>query len=124
MDEMLRLEYACTPDEVKEAEELVVCSSVGGGSKWLTVCILLVVFGVTLLSFCRRVEPPHRPYMFAVVVIITVIIIAVQHSRERRRKMASESTGLVEITAREIRVAGESGWAISPMPSVRDGAKL
>ncbi len=114
MDNILRLEYACTPAEVKEAEELLVRNRIGGRSKWLTTCILLAALVLMLITFYRRFEPPHRSYMFVMVVIIAAIIMAIRHLREKRKKKASESADLVEITAQEVRIAGESGWATLP----------
>src|SRR5262249_20694214 len=99
MDEPLRLEYSCTPAETKEARNLQFRYRVGGGSKWRTHCILLAALALMLFALYQKVKE-QGPLVLAIVVITTAVIFAVQRSR---RKEASKSPTLVEITPHEIR---------------------
>src|SRR5258708_689260 len=49
MSEILRLEYECTDAERREAQSLSLRQQLGGGSKWLTMLVLLI--------FPKRVFP-------------------------------------------------------------------
>jgi hypothetical protein len=55
MSQTPRPEYVCTDAEMKQAQSLHLRKQVGGGSKWRTTIVLLVVLGGMLLSFYLRV---------------------------------------------------------------------
>jgi hypothetical protein len=64
MDETLRLEYVCTSAEIEEAQNLVLRERIGGGSQWLTLCLLLVMLAAILFFLYERIPPLYRPYVF------------------------------------------------------------
>ncbi|MHC4401016.1 MAG: YcxB family protein [Planctomycetota bacterium] len=100
MDEPLRLEYACTPAELEEAQSIVMTQQVGGGSKWLTAVILLLTLAGVLFALYVQVAPEYRPYVFGFLLVACAIAILGQ--RRNRRKRSAPMT--VELTDRDLRV--------------------
>lgn len=69
MPETLRLEFACTDTERKHAQSLHLQRQVGGGSKVLTMVVLLLALAAMLATFYvriqREVSAAFRPYAYA-----------------------------------------------------------
>lgn len=78
----LRLEFLCTEAEMKEARELQLHKQVGGGSKWRTTAVLLLILVGMLLGgyfrLRREVAPAHQPYAIAGFVVLCTFIYLVR----------------------------------------------
>jgi hypothetical protein len=75
--ESLHLEFACTDAETKQARSLHLRRQVGGGSKVLTLVILLLLLVGMVLTFYFRVQrevtPAYRPYVYAAVFAVALL---------------------------------------------------
>lgn len=119
MDEPLRLEYVCTPEELKQAQELNFTAQVGRGSKWRALAVMVVLFGsmgILLFLKLRALPAAVQPYLLLPVVVIIGLLIVAQFFRRKpsAKDGDDELKILVEITSREVRLAGPTGWAIVP----------
>ncbi len=116
MPQILRLEYACTPAELRQAQSLNLRMQIGGGSKWRTTLLLLVVLGGMLLSFyfrmMREVAPAYRPAFFAAVVGISLVAFVVLRKRNSRR--AAPVTTRLELSGTDITILGPDSRVTMP----------
>src|SRR5262245_17112675 len=76
---VLHLEYACTPAEMEEAQNLNTQEQIGRGSKWRANLVLGSVIAMMLLSFYLRVRrefsPGSRLYAFAGFFVIVALVL-------------------------------------------------
>lgn len=104
---ILRLEYACTQAELREAQSLSLRKQLGGGSRWRTLfvlCLILVgVMAAAYMEFWRTSSASERPYYVALFVICFAFLF--WKNRRSRRSLIN----VVEITENNLTVcAGES----------------
>lgn len=118
MLQLLRLEYRCTAEEMREAQTLNLRKQVGRGSKWLTIIILLtVLLGlVLLLGYQLYTEVPalYRSCAFVVAIFLVFIIFFIRQRRARRR---TPGTVTVVISDKEVSVASTTGNLTMPWSS-------
>ncbi len=94
MAHTLRLEYTCTDADMEQARALVLRNRLGGGSKWRTYFVLLVVgVGMLLGAWFRFREIPetYRALLLAAVAAGSVLFVFLQ---QKFRKSTREPTTL------------------------------
>ena len=125
--DVLRLEYACTPAERKEAESFVLAQTLGGGSKRRAnakLLLILIAFICLVVLFVVTVIPKEfAPYMIAGWVGLTGVMI-VLHRRARRkleRKLETSPPIRVELSAQGFRIddTAEKSQMMIPWDSFR-----
>jgi hypothetical protein len=87
MAQVLKLDYICTPAERSEAQTLGLRQQLGGGSKWRTWVVLLVMLIGVLLAFYfevrRDLSDPFLPYVLGGAFLFACGVI-IWKSRTRR----------------------------------------
>jgi hypothetical protein len=114
MPQVLRLEYACTNDEMNEAQALGIRKQIGGGSKWLTRLVLFAVLGLLLVAFyvsgLRDVPATYRPYVFgAFLLFVTGFVLW-----KNKTKPRSTETTRLEVTESELAIMSPNIKASTP----------
>jgi hypothetical protein len=117
--ETLRLEFVCTPEERKQAQDLHLTDQVGHGSKSRAGAVVLAMFGLMgLAAFVklRALDPAVRPYLVFISggLVAALVALAILRRKRESRKPADDLKSLLEVTAAEVRLAGPNGWAIAP----------
>lgn len=107
-DTKFRLEYACTPKEMQDAEALALREQIGGGSAWLTLLILGSIFVVLLAGLYLKVEPEHRVWV-AVLFVAAWIFIFIQG---RRAKSKPRATTIIDVTAEGLHFISDTASSI------------
>lgn len=114
MPQVLRLEYACTAAEKREAEELNIRHRIARGSKWKTNVILgAALVGALFLMYLRVAHDAlvaRRPYVFGGLVLLILVVIV---WRQRPRRNPSGVTNL-EISDTELRIHSSGGNVSMP----------
>lgn len=104
----IQLEYSCTEQDLKEAKALGERESFGGGPRWrstLVMLVVLVVVGTGLFfRFKAEIAPKDRPWFIALVV---VIFAAVSYFNKKTRAKTGDIVRL-EISERAIIFNGEN----------------
>jgi hypothetical protein len=122
VSQTLRLEYACTPTELKQAQSLNLRTQIGGGSKWRTTLLLLLALGGMLLSFyfrvVRDVAPAYRPAVFAAVFGISAVAFLVL--RKLRSQRAAPVVTKLEISGNDIVILGPDSNVTMPWTGFRE----
>jgi hypothetical protein len=120
VSEILRLEYGCTHAEMEEAQSLSLRKQLGGGSKWLTwVVLILILIGILLAFYqqiLREVLPAYRPYVIAGLV---VLIVGVTTWKRLARKNSPQRTR-VEISETEFVILGPDSRVAMPWSAFGD----
>jgi hypothetical protein len=110
---VLRLEYATTPAERTEAQSLSL-RQIGGGSKWLTLVILLLIMGLAawfLWTMVRKAIPvAYQPYAIGAVAGLWAFLFI----REQRKLKSAAPLVKVELSSRGISFAGIEAQAVIP----------
>lgn len=114
MPDTLHLEYAATPAEMREAQELNTRQRVGGGSAWLTRTILSLV----LLSMCvtfyfrvrEEVPPAYQAYAYAAIVVLVVAV----YAWVRRVRHTAPGTCQLDVTGEGIAILGPASRVTMP----------
>ncbi|MEN6498529.1 MAG: YcxB family protein [Thermoguttaceae bacterium] len=112
MDKPLRLEYACTPEEIKEAEGLLIRQNDGRGSQWLALILMLLFLAGVLLALYRAylsIPTAYRGYALAGFLALFVIV----YLQDRRRR-SRRPTITVELDAHGVRMISAGNMAILP----------
>jgi hypothetical protein len=114
VSEILRLEYACTPKELEEAQELNLRRQIGRGSKWRTNLILLSVLAVTFVGLYFRiakdVPKAYRPYVVAALLVL-ILVVVLWLGRSRR---ASRVTSQLDVSDAHITIRNPESTATMP----------
>ena len=120
MPETLRLEYSCTHAELEEAQSLNLRRQLGGGSKWKTWLMLLLMLVGMLLAFywqiVREVSPVYRPYVIGGLIFL---IAGIMIWRRLTRKDTSQTTR-VEISEAEFVILGPDSRVAMPWSAFGD----
>jgi hypothetical protein len=106
MDEPLRLEYACTPEELRQAQELHAGRAMRKTPKWVSI------LGVLFLCFLVCASVIIGQFVISGLLISLLIIVLLLEWTKRNKPHDETVTTLLEITPREVRLAGDNGWAI------------
>jgi hypothetical protein len=104
VDDILHLEFACTPAEIKEAQELIVRHRIAGGSRWLMYAIIAMALLTILFSFYQRINAFDRPWMFGLAAAIVIPAIAIALFVEKRKLSRSAKPIIVEIMRSGLRI--------------------
>jgi hypothetical protein len=113
MSQILRLEYACTNAEMDQAQSLVLRKQLGGGSKWRTRLVLILLsVGVLLGGYFRfrEIPPTYRVLILATAIAGSVLLVFFQR---RLRKTVRDTTKL-EISETELAVLGSASRVTMP----------
>ena len=112
--EILRLEYACTPRELEEAQELNLQRQIGWGSRWRTHLILLSFLAVGFVGLyfeiVKEVPKAYRPYVVAALVVL-ILVVVLWLGRSRR---ASLVTNQLEISDTHVTIRSPESTATMP----------
>jgi hypothetical protein len=105
MAQTLRLEYACTSEEMKQAQSLVLRKQVGGGSKWLTTLVLLAALTGMLFAgyfrIRREVAPKYQPLVYAALFLFVVAFVL-----WRRKLRKTEPTSInVDVSENDLTIS-------------------
>ncbi|MEI8194903.1 MAG: YcxB family protein [Phycisphaerae bacterium] len=109
---LLRLEYVCTPAEKAEAQSLSLRQQIGGGSKTLTMTILLVV--AVVLIWClwemmaKSITAGEQPYVIAGLIAVFLFVFIRNHFAKRD---TTELPTVVELSQNGIHLAGNQAQA-------------
>lgn len=120
--DVLRLEYACTPAERKEAESFVLAQTLGGGSKRRAnakLLLILIAFICLFVLFVVTVIPKaFAPYMIAGWVGLTVVVTVLRRRTRRRldKKLETSPPITVELSAHGIRIDDKAAESQVMMP--------
>lgn len=106
MDGQLRLEYACTPAETSEAQELSIAPQFAHKSKWLTKLFLFIVLvGLMLGAYFQALQiAPNHPVYCGLSLIIVFVIVHFLRSRKQ-----SPTSNIVIITPAELKFNTPTG---------------
>jgi YcxB-like protein len=119
MEGILRIEYSCTPAEQSEAQSLLLRHELGGGSKRLTMVMLLTILAGVLLLFwwsIRNAPQAIPSYMWVWWVVLMLVVFIIR--RRQRKHQDSEATATVELSARGIRFPGKDSQATIPWEAI------
>lgn len=118
--DVLRLEYALTPAERSEAQNLLLRRQVGGGSEWLTRIILLLALVGMLLGLWTMVtaefQKAQRPYVIVAVVGLTAVVYVLR--RRARKKLDAAPPIVVELSADGIRFLSDQAKTVLPWQTI------
>ncbi len=103
MSQNLALEYTCTAAEMEEAESLSLRRQLGGGSKWRTWLVLLVMLvGLLLVLYFelrREVPAAYIPCIFVTIFLFALVSVLwkrkVRHRQSVANKVEVSNDGLV-----------------------------
>jgi hypothetical protein len=113
MPPILRLEYACTNAEMQQAQSLNLRKQLGGGSKWRTRLVLMVLLvGMLLGGWFRFREIPegYRALLLATVVGGSVLFV---FCKRKFRKSVPRTTQL-EISEEHFTILGPDSKVTMP----------
>src|SRR6266478_3044054 len=114
MSQLLRLEYACTKAEMEQAQSLILRKQLGGGSKWRTWLVLLVLLGGVLLGFYFQVrhDVPRtcRPFIFPVMLGLIVVLALWKY----KSRGGPPATTRVEVSATDFTILGPDSKVTMP----------
>jgi len=118
--EILRLEYGCARAELEEAQSLSLRKQLGGGSKWRTWLMLLILLVGVLLAFywqiVRTISPAYRPYVVGgLIVLITGMMVW-----QRRARKHTPQTTRIEISDAEFVILGPESRVAMPWSAFGD----
>jgi hypothetical protein len=120
--DVLRLEYACTPAERKEAESFVLAQTLGGGSKRRAnakLLLILIAFICLFVLFVVMVIPRvFAPYMIAGWVGLTVVgtVLSRRARRKLHKKLETAPPITVELSAQGFRIDDKAAESQVMMP--------
>ncbi|HWY76128.1 MAG TPA: YcxB family protein [Verrucomicrobiae bacterium] len=102
MAETLRLEYACTGKEMDEAQSLSLREQIGGGSKWLTMVILLAILAAVLCLLYFEVlnDMPRRFRPYAMIGFFALV--GFVFWRQRRGAKRPRGANVLEVSTSEV----------------------
>jgi hypothetical protein len=107
---------------LQQAQSLNLRTQIGGGSKWRTTFLLLLVLGGMLLSFYFRVvrdfAPTYRPAVFAAVFGISAVAFLVR--RKLKSQRARPVTMKLEISGTDIVILGPNANVTMPWTGFRE----
>lgn len=125
MAEPLRLEYACTPEELQQAQELHSGRALRTNPKWVLPTALvmggLLIIAMLVIGPKGKIGLQYPLALFLLMVILTMLVWWERRRRDKEKKQAQDETitTLLEITPREVRLAGDTGWAIMSWSAFR-----
>jgi hypothetical protein len=115
---VLRLEYACTPAERKEAESFVLAQTLGRGSKRRAnarlLAILIAIICLFVFLMVMALPKQLSPYMLAAWVGLTAVVIVLR--RRARRKLEASPPVAVELSTQGVRIDDKSARSQLMMP--------
>jgi hypothetical protein len=115
---VLRLEYACTPAERKEAKSFELAQTLGRGSKRRANARLLAILIaiICLFAFLMVMVLPKQlaPYMLAAWVGLTAVVIVLR--RRARKELEASPPVTVELSTQGIRIGDRSTRSQLMMP--------
>jgi len=113
MSPVLHLEYACTNAEQDQARTLALRKQVGGGSKWRTRVVLLLVLVGTLLALwfeTRAIPVGYRALIIAAIVVGSCVF---TYCKRKLRRSAPGSTKL-DISEKGLAILGPAARVAMP----------
>lgn len=122
MGQTLRLEYACTKEELTQAQSLSLRKQLGEGSQWRSTLVLLVILVGMVLGFYVRVQkdvsPAYRPLVYGLAIAASGAAYYVIQKRKARG--AAAATNTVEISDKEITILGAGSNFTLPWTAFSD----
>ena len=113
MSTILRLEYTCSDREREQAQTLSLRKRLGGGSKWRTrLVLLLVLVGMLLGAWFRftEIQPAYRALMIAAVVAASVLFVFCKGKLGKRDPLPTK----VEVSETGFTVLGSGSIVAMP----------
>ena len=113
MESKLRVEYACTPAEISEAQNLALTSQIAKGPAWLSKLILgFILIGIILAAYFQALQfsPQHPVYCGIGLALLFAIIFIIQ-SRSRNKTPPPD---IVTFTPAEVTINSHTGQTVFP----------